>query len=154
MAAATMCGVHKLISDVSVMAESKVLMVRYADTEKHDNQQGWFLPDTLLSDLEHPDDAARRVLTDDLGLANASVELGHIESFKGNDGTWHLAFHYTAKLDRPVELPPKDKVRESKWFPLDRLPPRSEVAHHGWALGVLKKITSDSLALDGRVLAK
>ena len=115
-------------------------MVRYADTEKYDNQQGWFLPDTLLSDLEHPEEAAERVLTDELGLAGPPVELSHIESFKGNDGTWHLAFHYTVTLDKPVKLSPKDEVKESRWFPLDRLPSRSEVAHHGWALSVLKKI--------------
>ena len=142
MVATTSCGVHKLISDVSVMAEGKVLMVRYADTEKYDNQQGWFLPDTLLSDLEHPEEAAHRVLADELGLAGSSPELSHIESFKGNDGTWHLAFHYTVKLDRAVELSPTDNVKESRWFPLDQLPARSEVAHHGWALGVLKKIVS------------
>lgn len=28
----------------------------------------------------------------------------------------------------------------AEWFPLDGLPPRSEVAHHGWALSVLKKM--------------
>lgn len=136
------CGLHKLISDVSVMADGKVLMVRYADTEKYDNQKGWFLPDTLLSDLEHPEAAAQRVLKGELGLADSKTSLSHIESFKGNDGTWHLAFHYRADLDRAVELSPTDNVKEGRWFPLDQLPTRSQVAHHGWALRVLKEMAA------------
>ena len=31
-------------------------------------------------------------------------------------------------------------VAAAQWFPLDALPPRSEVAHNGWSLGVLKKM--------------
>ena len=30
-----------------------------------------------------------------------------------------------------------------QWFPLDNLPPKEEVAHHGWANLILKKMKID-----------
>lgn len=56
------CGLHKLVADVALLAEGHVLMVRYRDTSKYDNQSGWFLPDDFLAHLEHPDDAAKRIV--------------------------------------------------------------------------------------------
>ena len=38
------CQVHKLIADVCLLNDSKVLLVKYSDTNKYDHQSGWFLP--------------------------------------------------------------------------------------------------------------
>jgi hypothetical protein len=66
------CTVHKLIADVAVFAEGRVLLVKYRDTGRYDGQEGWFLPDDFLEHLEHPDDASRRILDEQIGVA-ASV---------------------------------------------------------------------------------
>jgi ADP-ribose pyrophosphatase YjhB (NUDIX family) len=134
----TPCSVHTLITDVILLAEGQVLLIKYKQAEKYDNQTGWFLPNDSLSDFEHPQDCARRVLKKQLGLTHIELHLSHIESFKGNDGSWHLAFHYKAELDKKPSITPSDKIQVTEWFPVDQLPDRSEVAHHGWARVIVK----------------
>lgn len=129
------CGVHKLVVDIALLAEGHVLMVRYRDTSRYDNQSGWFLPDDYIMHLEHPDDAARRIAKDQAAISFTKVRLDHIESF-GN-GAWHLIFHYRVDLESKRAVKSEGNVRDIAWFPLDKLP---EVAHHGWALGVLRTI--------------
>lgn len=133
------CRIHKLIADVALVAEGRVLLVKYADTNKYDHQRGWFLPDDLLAHLEHPEHAATRILNEQVNLSVPQVRLSHIESFKGRDGSWHLAFHYKAELDKALPLTPSADIEAAEWFALDHLPSRSEVAHHGWALEVIRE---------------
>jgi ADP-ribose pyrophosphatase YjhB (NUDIX family) len=140
MEAEVECRAHSLIADVAVMSPGSVLMVRYGDVEQYDGETGWFLPDDELRRLEHPATAARRIVNQQLGLRLDRMRLGTIESFQGNSGTWHLAFHYVADVPSEVALTPSTAVEEARWFPVDGLPDRSEVAHHGWALTVLDKI--------------
>jgi ADP-ribose pyrophosphatase YjhB (NUDIX family) len=126
----------KLVADIAVIASGRVLLVRYEDTSKYDGQAGWFLPDDFLRNLEHPDDAARRILKDQIGIESA-VRLAEIESF-GN-GTWHLVFHYLAELSN-AEASAGENVADAEWFSLDDLPPADEFAHHGWGLDVLERV--------------
>ncbi len=129
------CRSHRLLAGVALLADGGVLLVKYHGMPDH--QRGWFLPHGLVAHLEHPDAAVRRVLRDQLDLPADGVRLSHIESFKGNDGSWHLVFHYAAVFDATPALTPSDPLAAVQWFPLDGLPARAEVAHHGWALDVL-----------------
>jgi ADP-ribose pyrophosphatase YjhB (NUDIX family) len=139
------CTVHKLIADVAVFAGERVLLVRYLDPNKYDHQPGWFLPDDLIAHLEHPDVAARRILSEQIGLTEVSPRLNHVESFPGRDRTWHLVFHYRADVPEvPVGSRSSD-VAAHDWFLLDALPERSEVAHHGWALDILRALAPQPL---------
>jgi ADP-ribose pyrophosphatase YjhB (NUDIX family) len=131
---------HSLISDVAVVAEGRVLLVRYADVAKYDDEPGWFLPDDVLRDLEHPTRTAKRIAKDQLGLELNEVRLDHIQSFRGNDGGWHMSFHHLSELPSVPVLSPSPDLTEAEWFPLDQLPPRAEVAHNGWALTILRKM--------------
>ena len=134
----TTCRVHKLVADVCLVAEKRVLLVRYKDTRKYDGQAGWFLPDDYLAHVEHPDDAARRILLEQVQMNTTPLALSYIESFDG--GAWHLIFHYRGQLEQAAELRPAENVREAKWFALDALPNPDSVAHHGWALEVIDKV--------------
>ena len=51
----TECRIHTLVADVALFAEGQVLLVRYRDMAKYDNESGWFLPDDELNYLEHPE---------------------------------------------------------------------------------------------------
>jgi ADP-ribose pyrophosphatase YjhB (NUDIX family) len=131
---------HSLICDVAVVAGDSVLMVTYRDLDKYDGEGGWFLPDDVLREYEHPTKAATRIAREQLGLELKDVALEHIESFQGNDGGWHLSFHHLARLPSTPAIEPSSDVAKAEWFPLEGLPDRAEVAHHGWALSVLKKM--------------
>jgi ADP-ribose pyrophosphatase YjhB (NUDIX family) len=131
------CAVHRLVADVAVLHEDRVLMVRYRDTARYDGQKGWFLPDDFLLHLEHPGEAAGRILREQAGLGG-EPRLDHIESF-GN-GWWHLAFHHVHRLEGSADLTAGANVAEAAWFALGALPEPSEVAHHGWGLDVLQTI--------------
>ena len=134
------CDEHSLIADVAVIADGKVLLVRYKDTNRYDHQPGWFLPDDAIRDREPPDAAARRIAREQLGLRLADARLDHVESFTGDNGSWHLPFHYVAELDRAPVVKPSEDLAAAEWFDLGKLPPKSDVAHHGWALQVLARI--------------
>ena len=131
------CRVHRLVADVAVVAGDRVLLVRYLDVKRYDGQRGWFLPDDFLQHLEHPVDAARRIVMDQVGV-ELEPRLDHLESF-GN-GAWHLVFHHVARLDEAIKLRRGDNVLAAEWFPLGAMPPEDEIAHHGWALDVLSTI--------------
>jgi ADP-ribose pyrophosphatase YjhB (NUDIX family) len=128
----------KLVADVALVAGDHVLFVRYRDTSKYDGEAGWFLPDDFLVRLEHPDDAARRILREQAGVEAEDLRLGEIESFDGD--AWHLVFHYVAAIDAPVDVPVRDNVADAKWCPLGELPDPAATAHHGWALEVLARV--------------
>ncbi len=132
---------HSLIADIAVLAAGKVLLVKYKDIDKYDGESGWFLPDDALQHFEHPEQAAKRILKQQLGLSVGKVTLGFIESFKGDNGGWHMSFHYKADLERASDKAGSADLAASEWFPMDRLPERTEVAHHGWALTTIRELT-------------
>jgi hypothetical protein len=59
----------KLVADLALIAEERVLLVGYADPSRYDGQRGWFLPDDFLAHGEHPDDATRRIVEEQSGLS-------------------------------------------------------------------------------------
>ena len=130
-------GRLKLVADVALFAGDRVLLVRYRDVRKFDGETGWFLPDDYLRRLEHPEDAAKRILREQIGLEAQRLRLGLIESFEGN-GAWHLIFHYEGHADGEAQLAPGENTAQAEWFRLTDFPDRSELAHDGWALDVLE----------------
>jgi ADP-ribose pyrophosphatase YjhB (NUDIX family) len=130
-----------LVADVAIISEGQVLLVRYRDSAKYDYETGWFLPDDELQYLEHPERAGTRILREQLGLSGVKTRLVHIESFKGNSGAWHMSFHSKAELERKPHVRPSTELAVAEWFELRKLPPRDEVAHHGWARHTLETMT-------------
>jgi hypothetical protein len=49
---------------VALIHDRKSLWVKYKDPEAHDGQSGWFLPDSSVEYLEHPDKAAHRLVAE------------------------------------------------------------------------------------------
>ena len=129
------CTVHKLVADIAVFAGRNVLLVRYRDLTRYDGQKGWFLPDDFLAHEEHPEEAAKRIAREQTGIGLRDVRLSHIESF-GN-GSWHLIFHYTANVPAST-ITPGPNIAAIEWFEPTKLPARSDFAHDGWAIDVLR----------------
>src|SRR5256885_4371610 len=94
-----LCRTHTLVADVALFAEDQVLLVRYRDMAKYDNESGWFLPDDELNYLEHPERAGTRILKEQLGLPGLKPRLDHIESLQRNSGAWHMSFHNKLDLE-------------------------------------------------------
>lgn len=128
----------KIIVDVGLVAAGEVLLVKY--TGMPDHQRGWFLPHVMLAEREDPAARAEGLLAEQLGIEAGPGRISHIESFVGNDGTWHLPIHFHVRLEAKPAIEPSDAVARHGWFPLDALPPRGEVAHHGWALDNLARM--------------
>jgi ADP-ribose pyrophosphatase YjhB (NUDIX family) len=139
-----MTCIHKLVADVTVVARGATVLVKYGQLDKYDGQTGWFVPDDFLHRLEHPTDAARRILLEQLGLEAAALRLSHVESFEG-DGFWHLVFHFRAEVPATTALALGPNVARGEWFALDDLPPASEVAHEGWGLDTIREVTAQSV---------
>jgi ADP-ribose pyrophosphatase YjhB (NUDIX family) len=131
---------YSLIADVALFSEGGVLLVKYSDPIGFDGQTGWFIPDSSIKYLEHPDAASLRLLKDQLALEHVQPHLDHMESFRGNDGSWHLTFHYKAVLGGKPKIEPSKDVASAEWFQLETLPAIDEVAHHGWALTTITKM--------------
>ncbi|HVS07149.1 MAG TPA: NUDIX domain-containing protein [Candidatus Dormibacteraeota bacterium] len=132
-------GRLKLVADVALFSGDRVLLVKYKDTYKYDQQAGWFLPDDYLRRLEHPEDAALRILKDQVGLDTVRIDLRLIESFEGNKA-WHLVFHFAATLRDGSAPTAGTNTAAMGWFSVDHLPDRADIAHEGWALDVLASL--------------
>ncbi len=123
---------------MAVLHHSSALLVKYADSSKFDSQLGWFLPNDELRHVEHPDEGAKRILREQLGVENASFKLVDVESFIGDNKSWHLIFDYLA-FPTSMKVIPGRGIVESKWFEIDRLPSPDDFAHKGWGRAVLLK---------------
>jgi ADP-ribose pyrophosphatase YjhB (NUDIX family) len=114
-----------------------VLLVKYRDMPDH--QSGWFVPHVMLNEKEHPEDAAKRALTDQFGMRDPKLQFSHFESFTGRDGSWHLIFHFKSK-QQGRELPKaSDDLAPAEWFARTKLPPTKEISHHGWAADIVER---------------
>jgi uncharacterized protein YndB with AHSA1/START domain/ADP-ribose pyrophosphatase YjhB (NUDIX family) len=132
----------KPVADVAVFSGSKTLLVKYKEVNKYDHQKGWFIPDDLMIHAEHPDDAAVRILNEQLGVEDVTPKLAFIESFIGGDKSWHLIFHYYITVDSNVYINPSGEIAEMKWFETNAMPDNKEIAHHGWAKYTINEILS------------
>jgi ADP-ribose pyrophosphatase YjhB (NUDIX family) len=135
----------KLVCDVAVICKEHTLLVRYNDVNDYDHQKGWFIPDDFIHELENPDDAALRILKEQLDYTPQNpddVKFCFFESFKVGDKSWHLVTHYIIKLNEMPEINPSKNIAELKWFDINNLPSDKEIAHHGWAKYTLQSIQS------------
>src|SRR2546428_3597497 len=123
------CNTYTHVAHVAALHDSSALLVKYRIGS--DNQQGWYLPNDDLHHLEHPDQATKRILKEQAGIDDATLKLAEIESFVGNNQTWHLIFDYLA-FTRTMNTSLGKAVAELKWFEIDKLPPAEDFAHHGW----------------------
>jgi len=130
------CTQHTMVAHVAALHHSSALLVKYSMGP--DGQQGWFLPNDDLRYLEHPDQAAKRILKQQVAIEDATLKLVEIESFLGNNKTWHMIFDYLA-FPRTMNVLAGKGIAEAKWFEIDKLPPAEEFAHHGWGRTVLVK---------------
>lgn len=127
----------KLIADVTILSGGKVMLVKYKDGNIYDHQNGWFLPDDLVKEFENPDDAAKRILKEQLDIQGSEVKISFVESFTGNDKSWHIVFHYKTNI-RPEQNPSQSEdIMAMEFFDLKNLPEKNDIAHHGWALYTL-----------------
>lgn len=133
----------KLVCDVALICKEQTLLVRYNDVNDYDHQKGWFIPDDYVHEVEHPKDAAFRILKEQLDYTPqnlADIKSIFIESFTGGDKSWHLIFHYAIRLEQMPEINISKNISEAKWFDVNNLPPDKEIAHHGWAKYTLQSI--------------
>jgi hypothetical protein len=131
----------KIIATVTVFTPRQVLWVKYRNSPDH--QRGWLPPHDQVADKQHPTGVAAAVLRDQLGWADLSPRLDHVESFVGQDKTWHLPLHHRLVLPEPKPIQPGPTVAEHKWFDLSTLPDKRDVAHGGWAIEILKTIRAN-----------
>lgn len=132
----------KLVADVTIISNDKTVLVKYKNCDNYNGQQGWFIPDDLINTGEHPDDAAIRILKEQLGIETESIKIDHIESFTGMDKSWHVIFHYVYTGEN-AEANAGENVAELNWFDVNALPDDKEISHHGWAKWTLQTILSN-----------
>jgi ADP-ribose pyrophosphatase YjhB (NUDIX family) len=128
----------KLIVDVTLLAEERIALLKYA-AAPDEQGQGWFLPNTQLTEPEDPYEAAQRVVKAQTGVGIDRPILFDLDSFIGRDGTWHLAAHFRSEVPPQTRLTSGEGVAELRWFSTGDLPDASTVAHRGWYLGIIKR---------------
>src|SRR5437016_13326466 len=88
------CNTHTLVAHIAALHHSSALLVKYRVGP--DSQEGWFLPNDDRHHLEHPEQAARRILKEQAGIDNSSLKLAEIASSTGNNQSCHLIIDYLA----------------------------------------------------------
>jgi ADP-ribose pyrophosphatase YjhB (NUDIX family) len=130
----------KVIVNLALFAEGRTCFVKYADMPDH--QKGWFVPHVALTEAEDPMEACKKIAREQLGINTDEIQpqVKDIQSFTGNDGSWHLSFDYVLQLPQAQQASPATHVAKLEWFPISQLPERVEVAHHGWGLDIVEKM--------------
>ncbi len=132
------CREHTIVAHVAVLHHNSALLVKYIDSSQYDNQPGWFLPNDALHHVEHPEAGVKRILREQVGIENATLKLMEVESFIGDNKSWHLIFDYLA-FPTSMKVTKGEGVAEAKWVEVDKLPDPGEFAHRGWGRAVLLK---------------
>ena len=90
----------------------------------------WDLPGGFVEEGEHPLDALRRELREEAGLEVEPLEFHGVWMDRygdADDAPATLNLYWTARVVSG-EPEPNDDVAELRWFPIDELPPASELA--------------------------
>src|SRR6266480_2869622 len=74
------CNKHTLVAHVAALHHSSALLLKYRVGP--DSQQGWFLPNDDLHHLEHPEQAARRILKEQAGVDDSTLKLAEMRWFE------------------------------------------------------------------------
>jgi len=127
----------KPIVTISLIENGQVLYVNLKDGP--DSESGLFLPNDILKQGEDPYEGARRVAKEQAGADVKNPILLDVDSFEGNDGTWHLALHFRADVPNRRALAAGEPVNEMRWSGAGALPPDSQVAHRGWYNSIAKR---------------
>lgn len=112
----------------------------------------WDTAGGFCEEDEHPEDAAKREVKEELGVDIELTELiGIIMDRYGDYGGWTINMHYSGRI-KSGEIKPADDIDAYQWFSLDNLP---EMAFNNGkqALDMLKKIRangSDKLGKAGK----
>ena len=108
------------------MAKPEVWVERFfvgeAFAPKYASSGKWLLPASHLKYGEKPEDAAKRILTEQLGLSGVKLKFSQVQSHLSGDPNdpegahWDICFVYEGTL--------RDKVAKPEWFSeLDYLKP-------------------------------
>lgn len=92
---------------------------------RHDPFAGlWALPGGFVDEWESPEDAARRELAEETGVAwLGPLTLVGVYGKKGRDPRgWTVACAYLARAEGEWQLTPGDDAAEAAWFPASALP--------------------------------
>jgi 8-oxo-dGTP diphosphatase len=110
-----------------VLDGGRVLLARRAG----EPQQGkWDLPGGFVEEGEHPLDALRRELREEAGMEIEPLVFHGVWMDRygdADDAPATLNLYWTARVVSG-EPQPNDDVSELRWFPIDELPPASELA--------------------------
>jgi 8-oxo-dGTP diphosphatase len=103
----------------------------------------WDVPGGFIDPDEHPDDALRRELTEELGVQiDIDGFLGIFMDTYGDGGESTLNIFYLATL-RKGTISPGSDVKEARWFPLARLPEQIAFTNGRQALTALATTLRD-----------
>src|SRR2546427_1043513 len=131
--------VHISISQYIICHDNTSITTPVKYRETPDGQKGWFLPNDDLKHVEHPEEGAKRILREQVGIEPSTLKLAQIESFVGNNKTWHLVFDFLA-FPLSMKITKAPSLLDAQWFEIDKLPPASEFAHNGWGRSTLLKL--------------
>jgi ADP-ribose pyrophosphatase YjhB (NUDIX family) len=130
------CQVKPIIT-ISLIENGNVLYVNMKDGP--DAQSGLFLPNDMLKQGEDPYEGAKRVAKEQAGVDVKDLVLLDVDSFEGNDGTWHLALHFRADVASRAAALAGAGVGGMRWSGAKDLPHDTEVAHRGWYNSIAKR---------------
>lgn len=122
---------------ISLIENGQVLYVNLKNGP--DSESGLFLPNDILKQGEDPYEGARRVAKGQAGVDIKNPALVDVDSFEGNDGSWHLCFHFRADVPNRRALAAGKSVGAMRWSGAGELPPDSQVAHRGWYNSIAKR---------------
>ncbi len=102
-------------------------------TKRGEEDDRWWLPGEDLEPYEHPDERAKKILSEFPWLTCQNLKLANIQSFRGRRG-WHVMFdyHVTATGDSAND--------QAAWFDKDALP---KTKHGQWESDTINHVLAN-----------
>jgi ADP-ribose pyrophosphatase YjhB (NUDIX family) len=127
----------KILVNLFVTRANSVLFVRYQNMP--DGQSGWLFPGDALEAFEPLDKAVRKIAREQLGISAADWNIWHAESFKGRDGSWHVALHFCASLPEEARIATPPWIDAHDWIQADEMAGKGPFAHAGWCRALMER---------------
>lgn len=125
------------IGDPELWAEKWGLALGYPERWK----DKWQIPASYLRFGEHPDEAAERVVKDQLKIGKSEMRFLGLQSHAADSSVspgnlhWDLCFIYESKTDGPLESP--EWFKELRFFKTNELPKTDMGRGHGDLIATL-----------------
>jgi hypothetical protein len=125
----------KVIVNLMLSHGQSILFVRYSSMP--DQQAGLLLPSAVVAVGGQVQDVPIEIMREQLGIPAIATRIKDVDSFVGQDGTWHIALTFSGDI-ASTDLKLAEVISEACWLSPPSFGER-KLAHSAWTRSIIKR---------------